>query len=213
MKIYMLYIKIPVKDFTNRVRELLPKVSNYRRTDDYYIGFYAWTESKALLKEFFKIRNKDKYILKKHEIDEDLYTQFRIFNKEYQIGYYSFYNELKLGEDTENKHESEKHILSVFHENNEIMYEGEALFYDEFYESTSYDYLFFKKKYQECLEILGYSSLFDQCGIYDNEDEDDDRMETADYQASFGLTINGYKLLGLVDDRLTLFLKNYYFAF
>ena len=101
----------------------------------------------------------------------------------------------------------------LINENNEIMYEGEALFYDEFYESTSYDYLFFKKKYQECLEILGYSSLFDQCGIYDNEDEDDDRMEMADYQASFGLTINGYKLLGLVDDRLTLFLKNYYFAF
>ena len=39
----MLYIKIPVKDFTRRVRDLLPKVSSYRRADDYYIGFYAWT--------------------------------------------------------------------------------------------------------------------------------------------------------------------------
>jgi len=216
MKIYMLYIKIPVKDFTKRVRDLLPNLKDYREKGDYYTGLYAWTEKKSLLKEFFKVRNKDKYIVIKHEIDEDLYTKFCVYNKEYQIGYYSFYDELKLGEDTENKHEAEKHILSVFHENKEVMFEGEAMFYDEFYETTSYDYHFFKEKYRECLEILGYSSLYDQCGIstkFDDDDEIDDRTEYADYQASFGLTLEGHKLLNLVDDRLTIFLKNYHFAF
>ena len=154
---------------------------------------------------------------KDEDITKEEFAIFKLDYKIYQIGFYSFASD-ELNPKRQKLHENEKHILSVFHENDTIMQDGDILFYDEFTNECNYDYNFFKEKYQETLDSLGYSTLFDVClcGGYDenlSDDEMDERSEYASYQMSYGLTLDGREYLDLSMDKLGLYLRLYQFAF
>lgn len=218
MKIYLLYITIPdEKFFSSEVRNLIPNLKDYVNCDGYWMGLYAWTNDKSILKEFSKIRDMKKYRIMKKDITKEEFIRFKLDYKIYQIGYYSFVAD-ELNPRRQKLHEGEKRILSVFHENDTIMQDGEILFYDEFTNQFNYDYEYFKEKYQDTLDALGYSTLFDVClcGGYDksrSEEEMDDRSEYASYQMSYGLTLNGAEYIDLTMDKLGIYLRMYEFAF
>ena len=218
MKIYLLYITIPDVEFTcYSVRNLIPNVSDYVNCGDYWMGLYAWTKDKSILKEFSNLRDMKKYRIVKKDITKEEFATFKLDYKIYQIGFYSFASD-ELNPKRQKLHEKEKRILSVFHENDTIMQDGDILFYDEFINEYNYDYRFFKEKYQETLDSIGYSTLFDVClcGGYDDtlsDDVIDKRSEYASYQMSYGLTLDGREYLDLTMDKLGLYLRLYQFAF
>lgn len=214
MKVYMLYLKIPETEWSQEIRHLLPNPTAYNLIDDSYVGFYAWTDNEEMLANFLAIRDKKKYIVVPTKIKKSQYKNFRLEYKIYRIDYYSYRPDIEI-----KGHDDERHILSVFHENSGVMEDGDILFYDDMLTVNNYDYTFFKVKYQKCLDILGYTTLYDvlMCGLDDSltkeeTEEIESRGEFASYQQSYGLTVDGNEYLDISSNRFLLFLKNYQFA-
>ena len=92
--IYYIFTTIPKKIYDKKYKYLLPNkiFSNCKFLEDSWYGLYAWTLKKSLVTEFFQIRDKKKYELKKVEIDinGEEFKEFKNDYAEYKLRKSSF---------------------------------------------------------------------------------------------------------------------------
>lgn len=146
------------------------------REGNKYKFLYAWSDSKKLVKKFFKVRDKKKFdTVKISDIDIDIY----------QDEYSSFKltkAKLHKGITPQRKKDDLYSIVLTEFEKESCENDIREAFYEnicEEYKTGTSDYILLKSKYIEALSKLGYCQLYD---MYIAED-DDRNMRAADLES------------------------------
>lgn len=180
MKIYLIYAAIDSEDFLTRMCHLVPDKNIYKLNDDEtkFIGLYAFTNKKNVMKEFIKSRNHADYIVNREELDDDSYESFKVNNIQLHLDYYKFGDTTMVA--TKNEYVQITDYLS------ENMY--------EFIQCATVDYYIFNNDIMDALDKISYTTAYDTTLVSGENDFYNDRLSQADNNASYGLTVNGQPL-------------------
>lgn len=182
MKIYEIYVEIPEDIFTVRYKYFLSPaaISRFKRKKDKMKGFYAWTNKKKIVKDFFKDREraKDIYTLKvKDDVDESDISYYKDTFYGEELLYHSFHD---LSDDTD------IYIATTEKEYDVVM----AHFYD-FAPKTYKDapYMIFKNDIMCALDHFAYTSIWAMMNV-----DSLDTLDLVNYQSSYRLGLLGKEL-------------------
>lgn len=192
MIVYFIYVRIHEKEFNHMISYMVSNKSEYSYSESsrLYTGLYAWTTKKKYVKQFLKERtNNHNYIVREKEIDD---VRFDIFSGDYK--------DLKLGEYKYKGYKDKKYLLiTTFNEHTQC----EEYARENIYEMLrlDVDYMWFKDEYIDALDMLSYTTLYDEYAGEDSRmystDELDHRLDLADTNRSYGLTVLGNKLINM----------------
>lgn len=199
MRIYKLYLRVKQEEYDSFFHLIIPNwyYYDFYEKDNRFIGLYAWTDSKEILYQFFEFRKLKRFWIDKVKMSKKEFETFRVEQKEFQLVEEEIYDET---------------FILPIHERETICNTGSEML-AEYIQRYGYDYEFFQEKFIESLDSMGYTTYFD---LYVGGDPDfvtleciQERMETSDYNLSFGLTTNGNVLYRLDEDPIGLFLLFY----
>lgn len=201
MKVYLLYAKLSYDDYQS-IFHLLPDngrsgVFRHIENNDEnyeYIGLYAWTDSKKKLERFAETRNsfREKFKVKKVNMDEDEFKEFRSANIISELNYYNYIIRNNFDRDSDDeKDESSENIMSILTTKNEFVTctgeNGRCAINEILTERTIIDYKIFTDNAQRILDKIMY--VYNHIVCYAEDDED---FMYADNMAGYGLTFFGY---------------------
>lgn len=179
LHIYKIYIVLP-KEIYNKLVPNFPELNEHRFVCS---GLYAWTDSKKVVKEFFRLRNKEYFKVEKEYVDDD-YLDDVNKNNEYLNKKRLLYIDYGIGQINKNIS-----ILSTIEESD--ICEDFAL--NIFYSLNMCDYMLFKESYITALDFISYTTQYDMNCLTDNDvndsDEYDRRIETASDLMSYDMTV------------------------
>lgn len=181
--VYVIYITIPEKEYNKTIKYMIPSISYFRFSDGKYSGIYAWTKSKKLLNSFINLRGNDKYNVITVDMSDDDYHDFKIKFSDFKLKNYKYYKNMN------DKDKSDyNEIVSTYFEYRACSDEIEENLNEfSFNINPEVDYMLFKEKYINYLDMIGYNTRFD---LFDSTNSES-RFEYADYMASFNLTPMG----------------------
>ena len=229
MKLYLIYAKIKTKEFDAKLKYLIGLVKNdsfgfrYAKTNkryNYYIGLYAWTTNKKLLKEFLIFHKAKHFVIKKKCVDAKEMESFKKKYKDKKLSRRRLYHNIGgvLNPGQYGKDMYTEIVLTRFEYVN-CSEELETNAYEFCYpHCATVDYRLFKDKWQRILDLLNYTLHYD-LNQFDNTDnvtdkrlEDyENRKEVAEYNLQFGLTPMGnqIKLPVLFNNEYAMFIRLY----
>jgi hypothetical protein len=202
MKIYLIYVKIPINLYEEKLGHLLVSYSfSFKIEDDYYIGLYAFTKNKKILEDFINRRlnawKRKLYFYKKVELSKDEYKKFlqkfhnielayRIITTsylsslsdisyEYREAVYKTLKEIpkEIYNETIRKNSTIKIILCTEFEYIASVETGNVFVLNSYLLKGLPDYTIFNKKYKDALDKIGYTFDFD-CIVRDYSGDIDD---------------------------------------
>ena len=184
-KVYVIYIKIPERYYNDCLKFLIPKESIFRYNSGNYSGIYAWTTNKKDLEEFISLRGKDKYKVQKFELDSDEFKEFKRKYIAFRLYRYTYYFDNEYDDD-----KSSTVLTTRFEyiESTDNMCENMDAY--SLRVNPEADYVIFKQKYIDFLDIIGYTSRFDL--LSGDDDSGNSRKSYADFQNSFNMTPFGH---------------------
>lgn len=197
MLIYKIYIILP-KEIYNTLVPSFPELNEHQFVCS---GLYAWTDSKKALKEFFKLRNRKYFKVKKEYVTDDFLDNIKKENEVIQKKRLLYLN---YGIGQINKEIS---ILSTIEES-EL---SEEFALNIFYVLDMCNYMLFKESYIVALDLISYTSQYDLNCLNDNDvadtDEYDRRFETAADLMSYDMTVvSGKKCVDFTSNIFSAFL-------
>lgn len=171
MKVYLIYLTVPVYIFNIRLKYLIDSVDkvDYKIKDDNVIILYAWTPKKKYVKRFLEERCKDVFTVKTQQIDyDDEYEEFKERHNdaklyEEQIALFPSYDryERDAGIEVPDKNNFASMLITKFEVKNFDTFRSEnmAEFGPQINADINYD--LFNNEIINALTILGYVTLYD----------------------------------------------------
>lgn len=196
MKLYMIYAIVDTKFYYSILRNLLPTQHPFELINDTdkCTGLYAWTTEKSLLKQFSKERDMNKFKVLKANIDKDDFPRFNLDMIDLKLEDREYVIPLTKSHET-------VHYVTTKNEYVQVTdYGRENLYY--FKPFMDVDYMIFNEEIIDALDIINYTSIYDTeclCGG-ESDEEVTERMELANFNASFNLTTNGHKLVEMYEN-------------
>lgn len=90
-KVYFIYAAIPEKDFSNRIKYLVPNYHDYRCKHNHMYGLYAWTFSRNVCDEFLETRGSQMYtVIRKDIYGKEEKDRIKKDLAELKLDYYTF---------------------------------------------------------------------------------------------------------------------------
>lgn len=207
-KVYLLYLIIPKIEFENRIYTLVENKYNYTDlNDENVIGLYAFTTKKSYLKEFFEVRNKERYYVKKLEMEPEEFSEWRVEHITAELSHY------ELNVDGKNKVD----VLCTKFEYTFINDYSSEIVMDTLMLYPVNDYMLFKDEYQIALDSIGYTTFYDTLiggdSHFYTEEEIEERIAYADYNLSYGMTVFGQKFPINLTNQFNLLISLFRFSF
>lgn len=200
MKIYMVYANISKYDYDKSMRFLLPPQHVYEYADGVYHGLYAWTTKKSIIKQFEEERNMSVFEIKKGNIDEDDFERFKLDMAELKLDDRLYSIPLTKGVEV-------VHFVTTKNEFVQVNdYGRENLYYIR--PQVNEDYEIFNEELINALDIINYTAIYDlnYLAADDRFPDFEDRMELANYNASFNLTPLGNKYIEVENNTVVMLL-------
>lgn len=201
-QIYYIYASIPSNIFDTKIKFFLSHASDFRFKKNSMFGLYAWTTKKKYVKEFFDIRTKKPYIMINEDVDDSHVDEMKERYSSMELKKYKYKHIKEDGTETEVEILSTKdeYVCSVMDAEENL---------NEFGPEVCFDIppAMFKRKIYEALDLLGYVS--DYVFKYGNEQE----IEWAGYNESFGLTPTGKQLKLKIEDNVNVLLYLFHYLF
>ena len=207
-RIYLIYLKLPKDIYYNMCDYIGPKyiLSGFKvYNKKYYIGFYAYTDKKSILKRFLKERNDKIFKVNKVNIDDDDFDDAIKTSKLKKIKYSDV---LVISNENE-------YTASVIDVDINMMEHGPCKY-------ANIDYNIFNSDIIAALDVLSYTTLYDMYNIENIEvnnlsnellNEIEYRNDLAMFNASFNLSPLGSKIISYDNDEFACFIYLYRYLF
>lgn len=190
MKLYLIYIKVPEKEFNRRFKFIISNAHsyNYKHHTKILKGLYAFTDDEDKLNKFLKQRSKYIFKVKEKEFKSEMeLRKFTWDNDELRLIYKNFDDLDDGGGNVSVLTKNEvSQVIDNLYENMFEFVVKEGVF--------SFDYEIFNDKIIDALDILGYTYIYDKfiCS-------DEDRIDEMGFNESYSLTRFGRKFSSIVN--------------
>lgn len=212
MTVYIVYARFPlylnywVSDFVDPFKD--PDFAIHDK-EERMCGIYGWTTKKDIFEEFMKIRTTDYFIYKTKTFKKD---EFKSFKKAYKV--------CKLDRRYFGKSDmvnaSGCSIVSTLFEHRNIT-DADYISFDTIWYRllgcACEDYYFLSDELTAAIDLIGYTTEYDSMIGGDPsaflDEEIESRCEFAQYNASYGLTVNGQSYIPMISNQVALFIMMY----